>query len=80
MVALLKPHTQAMIATVLQITEQNFLLLAPAVGHLLLIIHQQRFHFPHLHAGVNPAFNFANPVYLIFVEQAVAAVGTLGFQ
>ena len=80
MVALLKPHAQAMIATGLQIVEQDLLLSAPAVDHLLLVIHQQRFHFPDLHAGLNPALNFANAVYFIFVEQAMTAVGTLGFQ
>ncbi|MNN88283.1 hypothetical protein D3C81_2059480 [compost metagenome] len=64
----------------LQIAQQRFLLLAPAVVHINALIAEQHFNLTDLHTVVYPAFDLADPVDVRIVKQTMTAVCALRFQ
>ncbi len=74
------PSAQALQVARLQEPQQGFLLFAPEVLRVRVIMAQQGLHFADLHSVVDPAFNFADAVDIGLIEKAMPAVGPLRFK
>ena len=74
------PSTQALQVARLQEPQQGFLLFAPEMLRIRVVVAQQGLHFPNLHAVVDPAFDFANAVDIVIIKKAMPTVGPLRFE
>lgn len=71
------PAAQTLQIAGLQQPQQRFLLLAPEMLRIRIVLAQKRFHLADLYAIVDPAFDLADPVNIRIVKQAVPAVRSL---
>lgn len=76
---LFQPDPQAVQIVVLQIVQQGFLLFTPAVLQIYVLIAQQHFDFADLHPVIYPALDFADPVDIRIIEQAMPPSVRWGF-
>ncbi|STQ10630.1 Uncharacterised protein [Enterobacter cloacae] len=77
---LFDPRAQTLNVARLQKPEQGFLLFAPAVLGIGIVMAEQRLYLAHLHTVIYPAFDLADPIDVGIIEKAVTTVRALRFE